>query len=414
MKILVSAFACDPYLGSENYFGWAAARALARDHELWIMIHSRTADNLKRATAEGLVPDNLHPVFVGSFTTWHPNRMRARFQNWGEYMEFSKEILPRARELHAEVRFDVVHHVTFATWRVASPLGQLGIPFVFGPVGGFEQFPLHLLPILSPVAGAFELARAGSNLASRCSPGVRRCIQSAAHVMAANPDTKQLVTALRGSARGVTELSPGFYTDLQIQNLSRFVPDKQVSGPLRVFAGGNLEGRKGVALALEALAAAKKQGVKFQYRLGGQGPELNHLKQLTSRLGLESDVIFGESLSGEAYYRELGNSHIFLLPSFRESCGLTMMEVMLAGGVPVVADCGGPSMIVTPECGFKIPVASRREMTRQLTETIIKLDRDRDALLAMGRAASSRIRAHFSEDNYRHAVNSAYLAVCRK
>lgn len=51
------------------------------------------------------------------------------------------------------------------------------------------------------------------------------------------------------------------------------------------------------------------------------------------------------------YWKELAASHVFLLPSLGESSGLTMMEAMLAGCAPFVADCGGPAHIVTEACG---------------------------------------------------------------
>jgi glycosyltransferase involved in cell wall biosynthesis len=411
MKILVSAVACNPYLGSENYFGWTAVRALARDHELWVLTGRRNVPDLQRAQREGLVPDNIHFVFAGQCAPWHPNRMRARLQGWREYVAFSKAILPEAQKLHAAVGFDLAHHVTFCTWRVASPLGALGIPFIFGPVGGNEQFPLHMLPILSPVAGAFELARMASNLVSRWAPSVRRCLREAAQVLVVNTETEQLVKSLRGSAQGIATLSAGFYSAAQIQAFVRFVPGKNVEGPLQIFAGGNMEGRKGVALALMALAEAKRQGVKFRYRLGASGPEIGYLKQLAGRLGLETEVLFAEGLQGEAYQRELGSTHIFLLPSFRESAGLTMMEAMLAGCVPVVAGCGGPADIVTAESGYQIPVTHRREMVGRLAETIVMLDRNRQLIREKGQAASARIAMHFSEENYRKTINALYRSL---
>ena len=270
----------------------------------------------------------------------------------GNILRFSQSILPLARQLHAAEQFDLVHHVTYATWRVASPLWQLGIPLVFGPVGGNEQFPARLLPILSPSAAAFELARMVSNAVSRFSPAVRNCLRRAAHIFVANAETEQLVNAVRGSGNGVSRLLAAFYSDAQTAAFARFAPDKKLDGPLRLFAAGNMEGRKGVALALAALARAKAAGVKFHYRLGANGPEVAHLKERTARLGLTAEVEFTEGLQGEAYQRELGRTHVFLLPSLRESAGLTMMEAMLAGAVPVVADGGGPGFIVTPECGF--------------------------------------------------------------
>ena len=411
MKILISAIACNPYLGSENYFGWAAITALAQDHELWVLTSRRNQPDLERAAAEGLVPAKVHFVYPGQFEPWHPNRMRARLQGWREYMEFSKAILPEAKRLHAVQKFAVAHHVTFATWRVASPLWQLEIPFVFGPVGGNELFPARFFSILSPAATAFEMARGASNVVSRFSAGVRRCLRESAQVLVANVETEQLVKNMRGSGRGTALLLPGFYSEAQVQAFAQFAQNKNLTGPLRLFAAGNMEGRKGIALALEALAAAKKQGLKFCYRLGAQGPEIAHLKQLSKRLGLANEVIFSEGLIGEAYQRELGATHVFLLPSFRESAGLTMMEAMLAGSVPVVADCGGPGFIVTPECGYKIPVTNRRQMVEQLTATLMELDRNRQLIAEKGQAASVRIATEFSETHYRKTINAIYQSV---
>lgn len=411
MKILISAVACSPYHGSELYFGWSAMLALVRDHELWVLTHSRNRAELEQAAAAGLVPANVRFTYAGDFKPWHPNRLRARLQSWREYQRFSQAILPVARELHARERFDLVHHVTYATWRVASPLWQLKIPFVFGPIGGYEQFPAQFLPILSPSAGGFELARMASNLISRCSPAVRKSLQQAAHVFAANAETEQLTKAIRRRGNGVSQLLPGFYSAASVESFARFVPDKSVDGPLRLFAAGNMEGRKGVALALEALARAKSAGVRFHYHLGAGGPEIAHLKKMTAKLSLTAEVTFGEGLRGEAYQRELGATHVLLLPSFRESAGLTMMEAMLAGCVPVVVNRGGPGLIVTEECGFKLPAINHRQLVAQLTETIIAIDRNRNLIREKGRAASRRIATGFSEENYRATVNAIYRTV---
>ena len=411
MKVLISAVACDPYLGSENYFGWSAVRALARDHDLWVLTSRRNQPDLQRAAGKGLVPANVRFVFAGEFRPWHPNRLRARLQSWREYLHFSRAVLPLARQLHASEKFDLVHHVTYATWRVASPLWRLGIPFIFGPIGGNERFPARFFPTLSASASAFEVARMASNVVSRFSPVVRRSLREAAHVFAANAETERLVKAMRGSGNGVSRLLAGFYSDPQAEDFARFASGKNLDGPLRMFAAGNMEGRKGVALALAALARAKAAGVKFHYRLGACGPEIAHLKKLTVRLGLTAEVEFAENLHGEDYRRELGRTHVFLLPSLRESAGLTMMEAMLAGGVPVVADCGGPGNIVTEECGYKIPAMSREQMVAQLAAVITEINRDRKLISEKGSAARQRIATAFSEENYRRTANAVYSSV---
>jgi len=202
-----------------------------------------------------------------------------------------------------------------------------------------------------------------------------------------------------------------FFTEEKINTFARFATGRNLDGPLRLFASGNMEGRKGVALALAALARAKKSGVDFRYRLNANGPEIPHFKKLASRLGLTPEMIFAENQSREDYQRELGNTHVYLLPSLRDNAPATLTEAMLAGCVPVVADCGGPSFMVTEACGYKIPVISREQMVAQLADTIVAINRNRQIILEKGRAASRRIATEFSEENYRAKVNAVYQSV---
>ena len=403
MKILVSALACHPRLGSESYVGWAAVQCLARDHELWVLTSPRNKDDLEKLRVAGQLRDNIHFVYAGRFKPWHPNRLRAHLQGWREYLDFSRCILPVARELHHSVRFDIAHHLTLTSWRVPSPLWKLGVPFVFGPVGGNEQLPSKFLSILSWTAAGFELARKVSNASSRLLPGVRKCVRHAAHVFAANAETEGLLVRIRGSNVGVSRLFSYFHSGAGANR----IPEKNWGGPLRLLAAGSLDGRKGVALALRALAKTKGKGLRFRYRFDGEGPESGHIGQLAARLGLASEVVLGHS-PRQQYEAELQSAHIYLLPSLRDSAGISLAEAMLAGCVPVVADCGGPGELVSTECGYKAQPTSPGVVVDQITEILMRLDGNRELLKQKGLIAANRITQHFSEEHYRETVNNVY------
>lgn len=411
VKILVSAIACNPYLGSESHFGNSAIRCLARQHELCVITTSRDREGMEKAAAAGLIPSNVRYFYAGKVSPWHPNRMLARLQGWREYQDFTRDSLRVARELHQREKFDLVHHLTYTTSRVASPMWQLGIPFVYGPICGNEPFPFRLFPLLSFQGAAFELARKWHNLKSRWSPSVRRSVQRASHVFAITEEAEILMTKFRGSTAGISRLSPGFYNAEKVAAFSRFVPGKKTDGPLRLYVAGNLGGQKCVALAFRALALVKQRGVKFRYHLGAGGPEVSHLKKLAVTLGLTEEIIFGNNMTREKYQQELGDTHIFLLPSMRETVGLTMMEAMLAGAVPIVADNGGPRLTVTDECGYRIPVSSISRMAEQIAEVIIAIDRDRGIIAKKGQAASQRIATVYTEEYYLRTVNAVYEQV---
>jgi glycosyltransferase involved in cell wall biosynthesis len=414
VKVLISAIACNPYHGSESHFGSAAIRCLARHHEICVITGSRDPEIFERAKAEGLVPPGVRYFFAGKHMPWHPNRMRARLQGWREYQCFMRDSLRMARELHQREKFDLVHHLTYTTSRVASPMWQLGIPFVYGPICGNEEFPLRLFPMLSVTGAAFEITRKLHNVISRWSPLVRQSVQKADHVIAITEEAEILMAKYRGSTAGISRLSPGFYTAEKVAAFSLFVPGKRTDGPLRIYVAGHLGGQKCVALAFMALAQVKQRGVKFTYHLGADGPEVPYLKKLAAELDLLAEIKFGNTMTRENYLKELGETHIYLLPSMRETVGLTMMEAMLAGAVPVVADNGGPRLTVTEECGYKIPVTSISRMAGQIADVITAIDKDRSLITRLGQAASRRIAENYTEEHYIQAINAAYEQAVRR
>jgi len=92
MKVLVSAIACNPFQGSESYFGWAAITCLGKDHELLVITSGRNRLDLEKAQAQGLVPPGVRFFYAGKFKPWHPNRLLARIQSWKEYIHFAGDL----------------------------------------------------------------------------------------------------------------------------------------------------------------------------------------------------------------------------------------------------------------------------------------------------------------------------------
>lgn len=428
MRILLSAVACNPERGSEAHFGWNALTALSRSHEVCMLGHGADRAALERARAAGRVPDHVQFAFVRELPRWHNNRIVSRLQAWRDYQSWCRESLNLARQLHRNRRFDLVHHVTLSTWRVATPLWRLGIPLVWGPLGGAEIYPLRLYSQLSPASMAYEAFRSILNLKSRwIDPGVRACASNASVLLASNPETATLLAHLSGHPDRVRLISAAFFTNEQIalQNVTDLFGDSPHSmsprasatpmplSTLRLFAGGDIEGRKGIALALQALAKLKRRGQDFHYHVGGLGPETSYLQNLASRLGIADKVILGVPLRGEEYRNALRDAHIYLLPSLRDNAGLTLMEAMLAGCVPVVADCGGPGFIVTSECGVKVPVTNSVQMVEALADALQSLQSDPKKLAQMSHAARIRIATSFSESTYLEAVQQAFAKATR-
>jgi glycosyltransferase involved in cell wall biosynthesis len=410
MKVLVAAIACLPGGGSEASVGWAFVKQLAVDHEIFVLVSGRFRQGWDEAAAKGLVPSNIRARFVGNPRDHHPNRLIARLGTWREYLDFSSAILEQAEAWHREVGFDLVHQVTYATWRVPTPLWRMKLPVIWGPLAGAGRVPFRFYPSLGITGAAFEGLRELSGLKSYWSSEVRSALKECAVVIAANEETRSFLAPFRPD-REIPVVSVAAIEEARMDELAAAARPAAAGAPLRLFAGGNMIASKGLILAIEALALVRDEGVGFHYLVAGGGPDELRAKARVRRLGLESQIEFHPGFRGDEYLKQLGESDVYFLPSFREAAGLTMIEAMLAGCVPVVGKISAPGEIVTRDCGIAVPVKAPRDFKRGLADAIVMLSRNRQSLPRFASAGEAKARHEFSASNQLTKLRGIYSGI---
>src|SRR5262249_28087906 len=153
-------------------------------------------------------------------------------------------------ELDEELDFDVVHHATWASLHVGSHLWKIGKPFVFGPVGGGQVAP----------PGFSRYFRAGRAVELLRSVMVRHLtgmllsatstVSGADLVLVTNYETRDWVQRL-GASRVEFVPDIGISSSLLVDHSMRCRGEENC---LKVLWVGRLLPRKGVLLALDALA----------------------------------------------------------------------------------------------------------------------------------------------------------------
>jgi len=124
---------------------------------------------------------------------------------------------------------------------------------------------------------------------------------------------------------------------------------------------GRLLPWKGVHLLLHALAKVKVLERQVQLTVIGSGPDRTRLDRLAAELGVTDRVSWIPWMPREELLRTYHKFDLFVFPSLHDSGGTAVLEAM-SFGLPVLClDLGGPSMVVTDECG-------RVVQTRDATE----------------------------------------------
>ena len=169
-----------------------------------------------------------------------------------------------------------------------------------------------------------------------------------------------------------------------------------------------MEGRKGVSLALKALAIVERVGVDFHYIVAGGGPEIAALRNLARTLRLGDRVEFHPGFSGGEYVKTLQNTDVYFLPSFRESTPVTLLESCLAGCYPVVADTSAQGEIIRRCGGTAVPVHDMESLIQGLADAVVWCDRNRQEMRRLAEESATRVAEHFASKGYDSTVEKAY------
>jgi len=401
LKILMSAYACEPGKGSEPGVGWRwALETAALGHEVWVVTRANNRTNIERQL-RGAGPKNLHFVYydLPAWARWwkqgrHGVHLYYLMWQWGAYL--------KARKLHQTEHFDAAHHITFGVTRHPSFMWRLGIPFIVGPVGGGEQAPQVLRKFISLSGKLKETARDALNFLSRFDPWVRQTYLHASLILLKTPQSLAwLPSHFHHKARCLLEIG----VDKVAADAKRIVPFKNHQA-LHVLYVGRFLHWKGMDIGLRAIAELTARGVPVRLTMIGQGPEKERWQMLTAQLKLAYCVTWVPWMPQKDLLQAYQTFDLLLFPSLHDSSGNVVLEAM-AGGLPVVClDLGGPAEIVNRQCGRVIDVEHRNadQVVHALADALAELATDPTQVRLLREGALAR--AH--DFSWRRVVGSIW------
>ena len=375
MKILLSAYACEPGKGSEPGVGWHWLLELLKlGHEVHVVTRCNNRSNIEAGLQCVVGADRARFYYV-DLPSWALFWKRTQYLINLYYPVWQWLAYRKMKSVHRQQPFDCVHHITFGVFRHFSLMGRLGIPFVFGPVGGGEATPGPLRKHY-PLGGRFaDWLRDRLNDTARINPFLWQTYAQASLIYGKTNETVNWVPQrYRHKAHQLIEigLDPSFVAPAP----------KPYDGqePFKLLYVGRLLFLKGLPLGLDAFKALLAVKPDASLTLIGRGPERQRLEAHVQRLGIGAHVewidwVAHDDLAG--IYRQY---HAFLFPSLHDSSGNALLEAM-GSGLPVVCfNLGGPGVMVTNACGRVVPVQAldgryldEATVTKGMAQALIEL-----------------------------------------
>lgn len=390
-KILISAYGCEPGLGSEQGVGWNWILEIARFCE--VVVITRTNN---RPAIEAALPSALIGRIRFEYYDLPQAIKRFKKKEKGLYLYYLLWQLGAyllAKKLVVQNQFAYVMHLTFGSIWLPTFMHFLPVPFIYGPVGGGEAVPFSLISTLPFTARISQYLRYVLMRTISFNPLIMPVIKRSKFIIARTDDTAKLIPK-KYSHKVSVMLETAISDDLLIKKNIAHSNNKQ--NILRVIYTGRLIAIKNVAAALRAVAKAKDKGISLSFVIVGDGPLRATLVSLANELGISQVVEFKGKLTPDQVLEELSSSDVYLFPSLKEGGVWSLMEAMAVGLPVVCVNSSGMSVITDEKSAIRVNPSSQNTMVEEFANALVYLSQYSSIRKKLGQAAKERIEENFN------------------
>ncbi len=398
LRILLLAPGSNPDGLSTSLEGYSHSEALARLHAVTLVIRRGDEAALRRKQAPFHAIEAISLLWLDRIYAWSirwifKNNYRSQVLTAFNYifcLAFEWRTWRRMRTRIMAGDFDVVLRLAPITSVLPSPfaffLRRGPIPFVIGPINGGLPWP----PGFSQAERQKEWISNMRNL-YRLMPFARSTYHNAAAIIAGSSQTYAEFAAYREKLFFVPE------NGISRSLLAGAPRNSRREEKLELIFVGGLVPYKACDLALRAAVPLLQRDLA-RFTIVGDGPERDHLEQLTKSLAIEKVVSFcGKLRHGETMQR-LRAADVMIFPSIHEFGGAVVVEALAMGAVPIVVDFGGHGDTVHPEVGYKVSLTNESDVVCQIEKVLADLARDRGLVDRLQQRGMSYARENFTWD----------------
>lgn len=296
-------------------------------------------------------------------------------------------------------QFDVFHITS--TFLAASTLGayyakKFKKPYIISPRGNLMLSPLGKKNLKKSIYNWLIEKR---NLRGAAAIHFTVPIEEEEYIKGKFPMKKSIVLPNIVKLEKIAENFPSGY----FRKKFNIPDDKKI-----VIYLGRLSWIKGFDTLVPAFkAVVKKHPEAILVIAGGDDGFKKTINELIGRYQLDKSVLFTGMLAGGEKIAALQDSNIFVMPSYSESFGMSVVEAMAAGKpVVVTKGVGISSYIVSAKAGI---VVEKNEA--ELSEAIISLLENAGMGKKMGENGKILVEGEFSEDKISKKFLEEYQSI---
>lgn len=381
INVLINAYAVSPNWGSEPGLGWNWVVNLSKYCNVFVITEGEWKDEIEETLDKLPQRDNIHFYY-------NPVSPEIRKMCWNQgdwrfykyYREWQEKTLEIAKCIVVENRIDVIHQLNMIGFREPGSLWKIeGIPFVWGPVGGYGWTTLGYLrgqpfgvKLKSTIKNIINIIQ------GRFYPLSNNAMRRAAYVMAANSDVyKYIKENFRDDVILLNET--GCYEKEIPLSVRKY--DKEFN----ILWVGKFDYRKQLELAIRTVYLLEEAYPFIKLNIVGDKDNATYsrLLDLCSKLNIKHSIVWHGKIPNKEVHQLMQESDVFLFTSIDEGTPHVILEA-IQNNLPIVCfDTCGQGDVVNDSVGIKIPLSNSKQSPSDFARAISSLINDRKRLHQM-------------------------------
>lgn len=403
--ILATAYAVNPFKGSEDGMGWNFIYQIARYHKIIAITRKNNRTAIEKYMIEN--PDHLYDNIT---FLYYDLPYWVRFWKKGSrgallYFYLWQFFVPYFIKKQ-KLDFNITHNLNFHNDWTPSFLWKLNKPFVWGPIGHHPMIPSSFF---KPYNKRYYIKDKATYLAKlvfwKLSWSLNKTKTEASHILCMNSSVQE---QLNIPATKMSIIPSVASEDLQ-------TGPYQKNNSFQLISVGRLVPLKGFDLTIQAFSQFIQKLPEDQKRICrlvivGSGPEETTYKQMAKELELDAYIEFISWINRKDLMSLYKASNAFIFPS-HEGAGMVVAEA-LSFGLPVLClDNCGPGEFITKECGISVKANSYNKTIHGISDSISKLYNQPGLLDNMSKNARKHFENYFHWDKRGEQFRQIYLTV---
>ena len=366
LKIFVSAYACEPNLGSEIGVGWNWVLQMSKYFELWVLTRKSNKENIDAWIAKNPSYISIHFIYfdLPYYLRFWKKGIRGVRIYYNIWQWFTNSIVKKTMQRN---KIKIFHHLTYgnALWSVSS-YGKKQF-FVWGPQGGTETIPKNFTSHYHSKGRFIESIRRKVIKMLAYNIGFQnRCKHS--NLILSKTEIHKFNIPKRHRHKAV------LFTDVATKDIKSDIIDcHHHNNEVTFIAIGKLDPWRGFDLLIEAFSKALIKNKIIKLKILGEGLDQKRLIKLISNLNVKENVHMLCEVPMSTYNKLMQKADVVVNSCLKEGAVTTAFDAMSLGKPLICLDTTGYTRYFSGDYAEIIPIQSRFKTIENLSNALLKL-----------------------------------------